>query len=87
MGGMGKKTNNYILCQNLGHFISWPFVSDYNQILHLVQDSEESARMQFFIDYIFFHFLGIKIKYIKSQINSLVSSALDISFISQPIDF
>ena len=57
MGGMGKKSNNYILCQNLGHFISWPFVCDYSHILHLAQVPEESAQIQFFIDFIFF-FLG-----------------------------
>ena len=52
MGGMGKKSNNYILCQNFRHFIS----CDYSQNLHLAQVPEESAQIQFFIDFIFFIF-------------------------------
>ena len=56
MDGMGKKSNNYIICQNLGHFISWPFVRDYSHILRLAQVPEESAQIQFFIDFIFFIF-------------------------------
>lgn len=81
MGGMGKKSNNYILCQNFGilfHGLLYVIIATF----YVWRKFLRNQRRYNFSLISYFSFFGMKIKYIKSQINSLVSSGLDISFIS-----